>query len=55
VGTATFVEPEACTRVLMELRAWLAANGIARVTDLIGAFRAEPAQEASAARNGEGA
>jgi len=54
VGTATFVEPEASTRVLAEMRAWLAANGIARVTDLIGAFRAEPAQEATtaAARNG---
>jgi len=60
VGTATFVEPEACTRVLMELRAWLAANGIARVTDLVGAFRAEHAQEhaherapAGVTRNGE--
>ena len=45
VGTATFVEPEACTRVLMEMRDWLAAHGIARVSDLVGAFRAEPAQE----------
>jgi dihydroorotate dehydrogenase (NAD+) catalytic subunit len=55
VGTATFVEPEASTRVLAEMRAWLAANGIARVTDLIGAFRADHAQEASLgpARNGE--
>ena len=56
VGTATFVEPEASTRVLMEMRAWLAANGIARVVDLVGAFRAEPAQEERAiapARNGE--
>ena len=44
VGTATFVEPEASTRVLAEMREWLAARGIARVTDLIGAFRADPAQ-----------
>ena len=55
VGTATFVEPGASTRVLTEMRAWLAANGIARVTNLTGAFRAEHAQEAAAAnaaRNG---
>jgi len=45
VGTATFVEPGAATRVLDEMRTWLAARGIARVTDLIGAFRAEHAQE----------
>jgi len=56
VGTATFVEPEASTRVLAEMRTWLAANGIARVGDLVGAFRAEPAQGERAtapARNGE--
>ena len=56
VGTATFAEPEAATRVLTEMRAWLAANGVVRVRDLVGAFRAEPAQEAGAAsagRNGE--
>jgi len=45
VGTATFVEPEASTRVLGEMRTWLAAHGHARVTDLIGAFDAEHAQE----------
>ena len=45
VGTATFVEPEASTRVLGEMREWLAARGHARVTDLIGAFDAEHAQE----------
>jgi dihydroorotate dehydrogenase (NAD+) catalytic subunit len=45
VGTATFVEPEAATRVLDEMREWLAARGHARVTDLIGAFDAEHAQE----------
>jgi dihydroorotate dehydrogenase (NAD+) catalytic subunit len=56
VGTATFVEAGAATRVLMELRAWLAGNGIARVVDLVGALRAESAQEPAslaAARNGE--
>jgi dihydroorotate dehydrogenase (NAD+) catalytic subunit len=45
VGTATFVEPEASTRVLAEMREWLAARGIAKVTEMIGALRAEPAQE----------
>ncbi len=45
VGTATFVEPEAATRVLEEMREWLGAHGHARVTELIGAFRAEHAQE----------
>ena len=45
VGTATFVEPEAATRVLAEMRAWLAAHGHARVTDILGAFRADPAQD----------
>jgi dihydroorotate dehydrogenase (NAD+) catalytic subunit len=56
VGTATFVECGAAERVLVEMREWLAANGIARVSDLVGAFRAEPAQEERAiapARNGE--
>ena len=56
IGTATFVEPEACTRVLMEMRSWLAANGIARVSDLVGAFRADHAQEQATmgpTRNGE--
>src|SRR5262245_3903791 len=53
VGTATFVEPEASTRVLAEMRTWLAANGIARVGSLIGCFRAEPAQ-GGAARGGAG-
>ena len=50
VGTATFVEPEAATRVLDEMRAWLGSHGYAKVTDLIGAFRAEHAQEAATAR-----
>ena len=55
VGTATFVEPEACTRVLAEMREWLAAHGHARVTDLVGAFRADPAQERTATPSPEGA
>lgn len=49
VGTATFVEPEAAGRVLAEMREWLAANGHARVADLVGAFRAEHAQECAPA------
>jgi len=55
VGTATFVEPASSIRVLDEMRHWLAANGITRVTELIGSFRAEPAQEhtpSAAASNG---
>ena len=47
VGTATFVEPEACTRVLAEMREWLAARGHAKVSELIGTFRAEAAQEST--------
>ena len=45
VGTATFTEARAATRVLAEMRAWLAANGHTKVTRLIGAFRGDPAQE----------
>jgi dihydroorotate dehydrogenase (NAD+) catalytic subunit len=45
VGTATFVEPEAATRVLAEMCAWLGEHGYGSVTELIGAFRASPAQE----------
>ena len=44
VGTATFAEPRAAERVVEEMRAWLAAHGIARVLDLRGAFDAPPAQ-----------
>jgi len=47
VGTATFVEPGAALRVLAEMRAWLAARGFRSVTDVIGTFRGEPAQEAT--------
>lgn len=45
VGTATFVEPEAATRVLAEMRTWLAQHGHTSLTGLIGAFRAPAAQE----------
>jgi dihydroorotate dehydrogenase (NAD+) catalytic subunit len=45
VGTATFVEPQAATRVLAEMREWLAAHGHARLTDSIGAFDAPAAQD----------
>ncbi len=46
VGTATFAEPGAAVRVVEEIRAWLAAHGIARVTELRGRFAAPAAQEA---------
>lgn len=49
VGTATFVEPQAATRVLAEMRAWLAGQGIARLTDLVGAFHAPAAQDCAPA------
>jgi dihydroorotate dehydrogenase (NAD+) catalytic subunit len=49
VGTATFIEPQAATRVLGEMREWLAAHGHARLTDLIGAFSAPAAQECAPA------
>lgn len=49
VGTATFVESEAATRVLAEMREWLGAHGYASASELIGAFRAPHAQECAAA------
>jgi dihydroorotate dehydrogenase (NAD+) catalytic subunit len=36
VGTATFADPRAVVRVREELAAWCSAQGVARVTDLIG-------------------
>lgn len=54
VGTATFVEPQAATRVLAEMRAWLAAQGIARLTDLVGAFHAPAAQDCAPAPTSRG-
>jgi len=36
VGTASFVDPRATLRIVDELGAWCAQNGVARVRDLIG-------------------
>lgn len=44
VGTATFVEPGASVRIVNEMREWLAAHGVARISDLRGAFAAPAAQ-----------
>lgn len=44
VGTATFVEPGAAVRMVNEMRAWLAAHGVARVADFRGTFAAPAAQ-----------
>ncbi len=51
VGTATFTEPGAAARVVEEMRAWLAAHGVTKVTDLRGAFSA-PAAQAHAPEGG---
>jgi dihydroorotate dehydrogenase (NAD+) catalytic subunit len=53
VGTVTFVEPEAAIRVLDEMRAWLGAHGHASVSEIIGAFRAEHAQEGAPTTSAE--
>jgi dihydroorotate dehydrogenase (NAD+) catalytic subunit len=37
VGTATFADPRAPARVLAELEAWCAANGVASAGELVGA------------------
>jgi len=42
VGTATFAEPRAVARVRDELAAWCAAQGITRVSDLIGSVHGTP-------------
>jgi dihydroorotate dehydrogenase (NAD+) catalytic subunit len=39
VGTATFADPRAMLRILDELAAWCAANGVANVRDLTGGLR----------------
>jgi dihydroorotate dehydrogenase (NAD+) catalytic subunit len=39
VGTATFVDPRAPRLVLDDLAAWADAEGVARITDLVGAVR----------------
>ena len=53
VGTATFAEPGAAVRVVDEMRAWLAAHGIARVTELCGRFAAPAAQAAGHTKEAE--
>jgi dihydroorotate dehydrogenase (NAD+) catalytic subunit len=37
VGTATFAEPRAPARIAAEIDAWLAANGVANLSDMCGA------------------
>jgi dihydroorotate dehydrogenase (NAD+) catalytic subunit len=39
VGTATFAEPRATLRIVEEIRAWCAANGVTDVRTLIGGVR----------------
>ena len=39
VGTATFADPRAPLRIVREIIEWCAANGVARVKDLIGGLR----------------
>jgi dihydroorotate dehydrogenase (NAD+) catalytic subunit len=39
VGTATFVEPRATLRIVDEMRAWCAANGVTDVRSVIGGVR----------------
>jgi dihydroorotate dehydrogenase (NAD+) catalytic subunit len=39
VGTATFLDPRATLRIVDELGAWCARNGVASVRDLIGGLR----------------
>jgi dihydroorotate dehydrogenase (NAD+) catalytic subunit len=42
VGTATFLDPRATLRIVEELAAWCAHNGVARARDLTGALVREP-------------
>lgn len=42
VGTANFVDPSAPVRILREIANYCAANGIARVADLVGTFQSAP-------------
>jgi dihydroorotate dehydrogenase (NAD+) catalytic subunit len=41
VGTATFVDPRATLRIIDELGAWCARNGVHRVRDLTGGLAAD--------------
>jgi len=40
VGTGTFVDPRCASRVLAGIRAWMEAEGVARVEDIAGLLRA---------------
>jgi dihydroorotate dehydrogenase (NAD+) catalytic subunit len=51
VGTATFVDPRAPVRILEELRAWCASNGVGRVASLGG--RRPPGERPGAAAGAE--
>ncbi len=42
VGTATFEDPRACTRVLAGLEAWCRRHRVARVADLVGQAHGAP-------------
>ena len=39
IGTATFMAPDACSRILDEIESYLAENGIARLGDLVGSLQ----------------
>ena len=38
VGTANMVDPTSAPRILSELEAWVASQGVSSITELIGAF-----------------
>lgn len=39
IGTATFMAPDACSRILDEIASYLGENGIARLGDLVGSLQ----------------
>jgi dihydroorotate dehydrogenase (NAD+) catalytic subunit len=39
VGTANFVDPDACLRIVREIGDWCESHGVARVRDLVGTLR----------------
>jgi dihydroorotate dehydrogenase (NAD+) catalytic subunit len=40
VGTASFINPGAAQQIAADMEAWLVANGVADIKDLIGALEA---------------
>ena len=44
IGTANFVDPYSCDRLIQELEAFLQAEGIADVNEIIGSLVIEGAQ-----------